>query len=298
MNNHAASIGIQGQFAFDTQESGPSEFLNLVIVSFSVFDRFDPIPNGRARTETTLPYYYVGIKSDGAPAPGDGRVRIKSTDELDAEFGQSLHNVSAEPQHLERWLDAMRIVSSDPGIGDIGVEAMFLSGQADAIDRMLVAFSRMSSGHKIVLLTLTRLVECISDRSLVLMDEPETHLHPPLLGSFVRAVSDLLVSRNAVAIVATHSPVVLQEVPASCVSMLMRSGESLRVLRPDDETFAENVSVLTRKVFGLEIEQSGFYKLLQEAALGRNYDYVQARFDKQIGSEGRALTRAFVAGEE
>lgn len=298
MNNHAASIGIQGQFAFDTQESGPSEFLNLVIVSFSVFDRFDPIPNGRARTETTLPYYYVGIKSEGARVPGDGRVRIKSTDELDAEFGQSLNNVSAEPQRLERWLDAMRIVSSDPGIGDIGVEAMFLSGQAGAIDRMLVAFSRMSSGHKIVLLTLTRLVECISDRSLVLMDEPETHLHPPLLGSFVRAVSDLLVSRNAVAIVATHSPVVLQEVPASCVSMLMRSGESLRVLRPDDETFAENVSVLTRKVFGLEVEQSGFYKLLQEAALGKNYDYVQARFDKQIGSEGRALTRAFVAGEE
>ena len=41
--------------------------------------------------------------------------------------------------------------------------------------------------------------------------------------------------------------------------MLMRSGESLRVVRPENETFAENVSVLTRKVFGLEVEQSGFY---------------------------------------
>jgi hypothetical protein len=38
---------------------------------------------------------------------------------------------------------------------------------------------------------------------------------PPLLAAMMRALSDLLVDRNGVAVVATHSPVVLQEVPAS-----------------------------------------------------------------------------------
>lgn len=33
-NNQAASIGMPGHFDFDTQVSGPNEFLNLVIVSF------------------------------------------------------------------------------------------------------------------------------------------------------------------------------------------------------------------------------------------------------------------------
>lgn len=47
----------------------------------------------------------------------------------------------------------------------------------------------------------------------MLIDEPEGHLHPPLLSAFVRALSELLVNRNGVAIIATHSPVVLQEVP-------------------------------------------------------------------------------------
>ncbi len=58
-------------------------------------------------------------------------------------------------------------------------------------------FDRLSSGHAIVLLTITRLVELVEERSLVLIDEPEGgHLHPPLLSAFVRALSDLLVQRN------------------------------------------------------------------------------------------------------
>ncbi len=87
-------------------------------------------------------------------------------------------------------------------------------------------FRRLSSGHKIVLLTLTRLVETVQERSLVLFDEPESHLHPPLLSSFIRAVSDLLINRNGVGIIATHSPVILQEVPRACVWKLRRNGAS------------------------------------------------------------------------
>lgn len=209
-----------------------------------------------------------------------------------------MSNIMADAQKLERWIDAIRILSSAPGIAEVEAERLVFSSSPDVSQQIGAAFALMSSGHKIVLLTMTRLVETVSDRSLVLIDEPETHLHPPLLGSFIRALSDLLASRNAVAIVATHSPVVLQEVPASCVLMLMRSGQSIRVIRPDDETFAENVSVLTRKVFGLEVEQSGFYKMLRDASIGVTFDTVVDRFGQQIGGEGRALTRAFVVKDD
>jgi ATPase subunit of ABC transporter with duplicated ATPase domains len=129
---------------------------------------------------------------------------------------------------------------------------------------------------------------------LVLLDEPETHLHPPLLGSFIRALSRLLVARNGVAVIATHSPVVLQEVPQRCVWVLGRSGSGLGAERPPIETFAENVSVLTRKVFGLEVEESGFYRLLKdEAERSGSYEGVMQAFDEEIGAEGRALARAF-----
>ncbi|MCZ5439143.1 AAA family ATPase [Escherichia coli] len=78
-------------------------------------------------------------------------------------------------------------------------------------------FKNLSSGHKIVLLTITRLVESMEERSLVFLDEPEAHLHPPLLSAFIRSLSDLLINRNAVSIIATHSPVVLREVPEAAL---------------------------------------------------------------------------------
>ncbi|MGN9540532.1 AAA family ATPase [Escherichia coli] len=63
----------------------------------------------------------------------------------------------------------------------------------------------MSSGHAVVLLTLTRLVATVEEKTLVLIDEPESHLHPPLLSAFIRALSDLLLD-NGLSIIATHSP--------------------------------------------------------------------------------------------
>ncbi|PJN92440.1 hypothetical protein CNY89_29680, partial [Amaricoccus sp. HAR-UPW-R2A-40] len=74
---------------------------------------------------------------------------------------------------------------------------------------------KMSSGHAIIILTLTQLVAQVQEKSLVLMDEPESHLHPPLLSAFIRSLSRLLHRQNGVAIIATHSPVVLQEIPRS-----------------------------------------------------------------------------------
>src|SRR5690606_11707556 len=144
-------------------------------------------------------------------------------------------------------------------------------------------FDRMSSGHAIIILTMTKLVETVEEKTLVLIDEPESHLHPPLLSAFTRALSDLLTARNAVAIIATHSPVVLQEVPKSCVSIINRSGETATVDRPDAETFAENVGVLTRHVFGLEVSKSGFHELLAaDVRTGASYEQIRGDYAGQI----------------
>jgi predicted ATPase len=157
-------------------------------------------------------------------------------------------------------------------------------------------FRKLSSGHKIVLLTITKLVEKVEEKTLVLMDEPEAHLHPPLLSAFVRALSDLLINRNGVAIIATHSPVVLQEVPASSVWKIVRHGLVARADRPEIETFAENIDVLTREIFGLEVTRSGFHKMLADAVGDLNsIEAVIRKFDNEVGSEGRALVSSLIA---
>jgi hypothetical protein len=131
------------------------------------------------------------------------------------------------------------------------------------------------------------------------MDEPEAHLHPPLLAALIRAVSDLLINRNGVAIVATHSPVVLQEVPKSCVWKVRRHGGCAIVERAAAETFAENVGRLTHEVFGLEVTRSGFHKMIAEAVdPGDSFEDVYEKFDREIGLEGRALISLKIAEQK
>nr|WP_256473589.1 AAA family ATPase [Aliidiomarina quisquiliarum] len=156
----------------------------------------------------------------------------------------------------------------------------------------------MSSGHAVVLLSVTKLVETVEEKTLILLDEPESHLHPPLLSAFTRALSDLLVNRNGVAIIATHSPVVLQEVPKSCVSILRRTRLISKVERPENETFAENVGVLTREVFGLEVSKSGFHDLLESSVNeGKSYEEIEQEYQNQLGFEGKAILRSMVTNK-
>lgn len=296
--NDKAAPGEVGHFTTD-DSAAPNAFASLVSVTFSAFDEFEPMPE-RQNKAHGLPYAHVGLKrpsgSDGKPLPP------KTFSQLSAEFVKSVRQCR-NGARAGRWRRALEILEADPIFRDANVASLAdeqSDGDAGEEDRFAKAasqvFGRLSSGHKIVLLTITRLVETVEERSLVLLDEPETHLHPPLLSAFVRSLSELLTNRNGVAIIATHSPVILQEVPRSCVWKVWRSGLVTQVARPETETFGENVGVLTREVFGLEVTRSGFHRLLASAVDGTPaYDAVVESFNSQLGGEALALIRALLA---
>lgn len=282
-----------GQLRLDSADTrGESNFSSLVYVSFSAFDRFMlPSPE-----KMQMRGAFVGLRHAVA-GPGGAIVdQMKSTEEVATEFMRSLTACRSGPR-LARWRRAMRTLSSDPLFAEQGISSMLNgSGSRWEIDAW-TTFMGLSSGHAVVLLATSKLVELVEEKTLVLFDEPEGHLHPPLLSGFIRAVSDLLIARNGVGLIATHSPVVLQEVPRSCVWKLRRSGAESVAERPGIETFGENVGVLTREVFALEVTQSGFHRLVSEAAAepGATYETVIARFGDRLGAEGRALARSLVA---
>lgn len=273
----------------------PQLFTRLVSVTFSAFDPFEPISDRRDRSEGPR-YEYIGLKrvttdKDGKPRPP------KSPDDLSIEFGSSVL-LCRRGAAASRWRHALEMLETDPIFREAEVADL---ARSEASDDELKAEARklfrlLSSGHKIVLLTITRLIETVEEKTLVLLDEPEAHLHPPLLSSFVRALSDLLINRNGVAIVATHSPVVLQEVPKSCVWILRRSGLTAMAERPNIETFGENVAILTREVFGLEVTQSGFHKMLYDSVQDlKNFDDVVNKFGAELGGEARAIVQGLLA---
>lgn len=284
-----------GVFEGGTEADDADLFANLVSVTFSAFDPFEPLPNRRDRSEG-LPCAYVGLKRTGTSTDGKP-LAPKSPERLSTEFGASVL-VCSQGARLVRWRRALEMLEADPIFKAADVASLadpdLEDDEVKTTARKL--FGGLSSGHKIVLLTITRLVETVEERTLVLLDEPEAHLHPPLLSAFVRALSDLLVNRNGVAIIATHSPVVLQEVPKRCAWKVRRSGRVVHAERPEIETFGENVGVLTREVFGLEVTHAGFHQLLREAVGDDdNFEDVVAKFDTELGGEARALIRALIA---
>lgn len=282
------SISLDGSILFPNESEDDGRFTNLITVVFSAFDQFKPIKPQYVKGN--LRYHYVGLKqfmskSDSAT----DIIRFKSMDELGKEFRESIE-ICLTTQRRSRWIDAIKILNSDPIFSEYKLSEV--AKQVSAIDDLLEIFNRLSSGHKITLFSITKLVELVEERTLVLIDEPETHLHPPLLASFTRALSDLLVKRNGVALIATHSPVVLQEVPASCVTIVDRIRSKFSFDRPNLETFGENVGTLTREVFRLEVKESGFHKVIDDYLKNNNYAALISEFNDQIGSEGRAVARA------
>lgn len=287
---------VESHFMFE--DTGPqSTIANLVSVSFSAFDQFNPVvtgnlPNSRVR------YAYIGLKQQNQES-GSIQNAPKSLESLADEFVNSLRvcRIGARATRLAACLE---LLNTDPVFREWQIsEALFLqdSGAADVSGREV--FLSLSSGHKIVLLTLTKLVELVEESTLVLFDEPETHLHPPLLSAFIRALSELLTNRNGLAIVATHSPVVIQEVPRSCIWKIRRPGQTMVAERPEIETYGENVGVLTHEVFGLQVTDSAYLKMItQRVNASGNYEQAIEELHGQVGGEARGIIRALMEERE
>lgn len=288
-----------GAFSCPTkdEDKDASPFANIVSVSFSAFDDFELVPE-REDENNGIGYSYIGLRR--VTNKGGSLGSPKSLGILSRDFAESV-KLCGRGMRAKRWERALKTLESDPIFRAAEVTALTASNDSPQklVDNAKTLFGNLSSGHRIVLLTITRLVQTVEEQTLVLVDELECHLHPPLLSAFVRALSDLLVHRNGVAIVATHSPVVLQEVPKDCVWTLSRSGRNMKAERPELETFGENVGVLTREIFGYEVTESGFHKMLHEAAQEEaNFDCAVNRFNGELGAEAQAILRGLFAAND
>jgi predicted ATPase len=271
-------------------------FSSVISVSFSAFDPFVP-PADRPADRTLGPaYFYVGMKKVRADQTDTRRPAPKTDAELVNDFVESFKSCLSQPAKRARWLDAIKRLESDLNFAEMDLGRLLELEDGVAVKKAHAMASRMSSGHSIVLLTITILVDTVEEKTLVLLDEPESHLHPPLLSAFTRALSDLLYARNGVAIVATHSPVLLQEVPSSCVWKLSRIRAQGREDRPERETFGENVGILTREIFGLEVSKSGFHEMMQQAVeAGGTFENIMADYENRLGAEARAILLSQIA---
>ncbi|MBA3286258.1 MAG: ATP-binding protein, partial [Nitrosopumilus sp.] len=175
-----------GETVLDTWDLKKDLFPALINVSFSAFDNLNSEVE-KVEVANTFKYYYIGLKKK-ATQP-ENRTVLKSSYDLCLEFFDSL-NACKKNLIETRWQRAIVTLESDSNFKEENIISLInedysilneTERHAEYEKKAISTFSKLSSGHKVVLLTITRLVELIEEKTLVLIDEPETHLHPPLL---------------------------------------------------------------------------------------------------------------------
>lgn len=112
----------------------------------------------------------------------------------------------------------------------------------------------LSSGQLAFIKFIVQACLFIENGSLVLLDEPETHLHPNYISQFVQILNSLLRLTGSFSIIATHSAYFVREVPRSQVHVFKENKEkSVDIIKPTLKTFGADVGALSYFVFEDEI---------------------------------------------
>jgi predicted ATPase len=263
-------------------------------VSFSAFDDFElPGRNAAERQKVSdrrEEYIYCGLRrlrsddiEDTILSESDRQIRLKSSREIIESFEQALRRIQVSDRR-KAFVEALTLLSMEPSFSRLNL----LSALTQTDDEPLQFFKYLSTGHKIVVNVITQMAAHLQKKSLVLFDEPESHLHPPLLAALLKSLRLILERTDSFCLLATHSPVVLQETPRSFVQIIRRNGPKTHIVPPQIETFGENVGTLTHEVFNLDSSKNDFHDVLSTLAMEKNLAQIEALFGGPLGFQARS----------
>lgn len=285
-------------------------FSSVVCVGFSAFDNLCSFGmRVRGSVEKGSIIHPVGLDMNNARNERSEEGRVNDEGQSDSNllktlFSGCVEEIRGNSTRRRMWKNALEQLLGESSVDEMVHSVIGDRGELDQGDSLGVLsciekrFPVLSSGHKIVLLTAGELIRYVEEKTLVLIDEPEMHLHPPLLSAFIQALSSILIDRNGIAIIATHSPVVLQEVPSSCAWILSRSGSDCVVSPLSVETYGTDINSLMREAFGFEINHTGFHSTIKRILRDNNYDIekTEAAFGGRLGNDARAFLRVLSMG--
>lgn len=243
-------------------------FSKIVAISYSYFDEFFKpksidLSNGIKRDYDNIffNYVYCGIK--------DGNTLL-SSDKIKDKFNNSIKLVE-EKKRKDKWQNIMVELLED--------EYSYLLDEIQENGTV----GMLSSGQFIIVSSITEVIANIENESLILFDEPEIHLHPNAISNLMRMLNKLLEEFNSYAILSTHSPIIIQEIPSYYVKVFERFNSTPVVTRLSIESFGENISNIIDEVFKVKNAESNYKQYFKNMIDSIDYDEIISIFDNQLG---------------
>lgn len=157
------------------------------------------------------------------------------------------------------------------------------------------ALRRMSAGQKALASIYSGVFSHLDKQGLVLLDEPENFLHPSLISKFVRNMNELLRVKKGFAVLATHSPIVVQETPSRFVWVMERTDSGSQFTQPHFETFGESIENIDEYLFETDFRSSHWKHVLRELVLA---GLTNAEIGARVGQLELSLAaRAYIERE-
>lgn len=298
--NKSSEITIENS-EFDTQD-GANVINKILYCSFSPFDeKFDI----EIDSEGSDVFEYIGLLNYDSEESGNTNIGDKITKDI----MKSLQTIKYSEDKSKLWLEAIGRISFE----EWGYSLVYIfkndltrldefkdSGEITSgfdyvqYDETYQKIKNFSSGQKIYLLTITKLILKLTERTVVFIDEPELFLHPPMVKLYVRLISDIVSSVNGLAFIITHSPITLQEFPNRCIKQAYRDyrGEYL-IKSVDFNTFGENINVINNQIFNIGLQQTGYYNLIERLKFVEGGKNELSKLLDFSGSEARLLINLF-----
>ncbi|MDD5022357.1 MAG: AAA family ATPase [Endomicrobiaceae bacterium] len=213
-------------------------FSKVIAISNSYFDNFE-IP-----TNTLLfNYIYCGLSKleKGKREP----ITLLG-------FKQRLNNACKQIIKKERVSSLKKILSNILEFHDISdlFNTNEENNESINLEKISSIFATLSSGQSALMYILCEVIANIRYDTLILFDEPETHLHPNAISSLMNALYQLLEEFQSYCIISTHSPLIVREVLGRNVYVLERDKDYASIRKVASDSFGENLTQLSEEIFG------------------------------------------------
>ncbi|WP_370277467.1 AAA family ATPase [Pontibacterium sp.] len=264
-------------------------FGDIHVISYSPFDTFKDLSqlNGGKVSKSNIdsgliPYNFYGVRKL-INIDGNQEVILKSHKETKKELNKSYNNI-LKNNHRDFLADIFesclgwKVVTGEP-------------------KKVIDNYDSFSSGQKLLIKVITDFLSSVKKDDLVLIDEPETYLHPQGVSNFYHCIKKLLNYTQSYCIMATHSPIIVQETPSKYINIMTEVGSNIRSKRPNAETLGQGVSAIINEVFKIDFNNLSFFDTLQsfkdnnvtleelESILGNKLDFSAKSYFLSI--EGR-----------
>jgi len=253
-------------------------FSSVLMISYSPFDHYQIDTQGKA---PFINYEYSGLMK--------GKEQMFTTREQVETLAENIKAIyHRQYRYASSWEALVNMVIPIEKLNQLISEGD--DNEVDVnVDGLNELCENASSGETMYLYSISAIMAKIRSDSLIIMDEPEQHLHPRAVTALMHSLYRILEKYDSYALISTHSPYVIRELVSPNVMIFKRFENELSVKRIGIESFGEDVSVLSDIVFDNLRDEKRYEKFIEAIVEKNEYDYDASVRELQTGPNELSL---------